>query len=162
MEDAMIRSHFQPVLLMTILLLSIASHVAATGLIGPDPKLTPEEVVAIQLEALQHNDDPTPNAGIAQTYALAHPDNKRVTGPLPRFEMMIRSPAFRPLLGHSTHKIERVAGNGMIVRFRIVVETPNGDAVKYLWEVSRVREGPDEGAWLTTNVSAPVDAGQAL
>ena len=33
---------------------------------------------------------------------------------------------------------------------------------KYLSEVSRVREGANEGAWLTTNISVPVDAGQAL
>ncbi len=158
----MIRSRFTPALLMSVLLLAITGHTVVAEPIGPDPALAPEEVVAIQLDALKHNDDPMPNSGIAQTYALAHPDNKRVTGPLPRFELMIKSPAYRPLLGHSTHQIERLADNDMIVRFRVVVETPNGDAVKYLWEVGRVREGPDEGAWLTTNVSAPVDAGQAL
>ena len=158
----MIRSHFTPVLLISVLLLSFAGHAVAAELISPDPALAPEEVVAIQLEALKHNDDPTPNTGIAQTFALAHPNNRRITGPLPRFELMIRSPAYRPLLGHSTHQIERVAGNDMIVRFRVVVETPNGDVVKYLWEVGRVREGPDKGAGLTTNVSTPVDAGQAL
>jgi hypothetical protein len=162
MEGAMIRSRFSPVLLISAFLLSIASHVAAAEPVGPDPALAPGEVVAIQLKALQHNDDPTPNAGIAQTYALAHPNNKRVTGPLPRFELMIRSPAYRPLLGHSAHRIERVAGNDMTVRFTVVIETPSGDAVKYLWEVGRVREGPDEGAWLTTNVSAPIDAGRTL
>ncbi len=158
----MIRSRFAPVSLISVLLLWIAGHAAAAEPIGPDPALAPEEVVAIQLEALKHNDDPTPNTGIAQTYALAHPNNKRVTGPLPRFELMIKSPAYRPLLGHSAHQIERVAGNDMIVRFRVFVETPNGDAVKYLWEVGRVRDGPDKGAWLTTNVSVPLDAGQAL
>ena len=158
----MILSRFSPALLISALLLSFAGHGVAAEPIGPDPALAPEEVVAIQLEALRHNDNPTPNAGIAQTFALAHPNNKRVTGPLPRFELMIRSPAYRPLIGHSTHQIERVAGNDITVRFRVVVETPNGNAVKYLWEVGRVREGPDVGAWLTTNVSVPVDAGQAL
>ncbi len=158
----MIRSRFYPVLLISVLLLSTAGQPAAAEPIGPDPALAPEEVVAIQLEALKHNDDPTANTGIAQTYALAHPNNRRVTGPLSRFELMIRSPAYRPLLGHSAHQIERLVGNDMIVRFRVVVETPNGDAVKYLWEVGRVRDGPDKDAWLTTNVSVPLDAGQAL
>ena len=156
----MIRSHLKSVSLIAVVLFSIAGQAAEP--IGPDPALTPEDVVAIQLDALKHNDDPAPNAGIAQTYALAHPNNKRVTGPFPRFELMIRSPAYRPLLGHSAHQIERLAGNDSIVRFRVVVETPKGDAVQYLWEVGRVLEGPDEGAWLTTSVSAPVDAGQAL
>lgn len=158
----MIRSHFKPVLLVSVFLISIAGNAPAAELIGPDPTLSPEQVVAIQLDALRRNDDPTPNAGIAQTYALAHPNNRRATGPLPRFELMIRSPAYRLLLGHSAHQIERLAGNDLVVRFRVVVETPSGDAVEYLWEVGRVLEGPHEGAWLTTNVSAPVDAGQAL
>jgi len=158
----MIGLRFTQAVIISVLLLAMSGHAATAELIGPDPALAPEEVVAIQLDALKHNDDPTPNAGIAQTFALAHPNNKRVTGPLPRFELMIRSPAYRLLLGHTAHQIERVAGNDMTVRFKVVVERPDGNAVKYLWEVSRVRDGPDEGAWLTTNVSAPVDAGQSL
>lgn len=162
MGGTVIRSHFNSVLLLSVFLFSVAGHAAADEMIGPDPALAPENVVAIQLEALKHNDDPTPNAGIAQTYALAHPNNKRVTGPLPRFERMINSPAYRPLIGHTAHQIERVAGNDLVVRFRVVVETPYGSAVQYLWEVGRVLEGPYTGAWLTTAVSAPADAGQAL
>jgi hypothetical protein len=158
----MVRSRVAAGLFLTLLLASVAGPGAAGEPIGPDPALAPEEVVAIQLEALQHNDDPTPNAGIAQTYALAHPDNKRATGPLPRFEQMIRGPAYSLLLGHSAHRIERLAGDDRAVRFRVVVETSDGAAVQYLWEVRRVLEGPHAGAWLTTNVSAPIPAGQAL
>ena len=84
---------------------------------GPDPALAPEEVVAIQLDALMNNDNPSPNAGIAQTFALAHPANKRITGPLPRFEKMIRSPAYEPLINHSSHEIERLAGDDNMVSF---------------------------------------------
>jgi hypothetical protein len=41
----------------------------------PDPALSPAEVIAIQLDALQANDTPERDAGIAQTFAFAHPDN---------------------------------------------------------------------------------------
>lgn len=129
---------------------------------GPDPALTPEQVVDIQLQALQFNDSPTPNAGIAQTFALAHPSNKRVTGPLPRFERMIRTPAYAPLLGHAAHQIERLSGDESVVRFRVFVELANGKTLQYLWEVKRVLDGPDQGAWLTTKVSAPVPGGQSI
>ncbi len=151
-----------PVLLAFLLSLPLTGVAGAAEPAGPDPALAPKDVVAIQLEALQNNDDPQPNAGIARTFAFAHPDNRRVTGPLPRFERMIRSPAYLPLIDHSAHQIERVEGDGDMVRFKVVVETPNGRALTYLWEVRRVGEGPHEGAWLTTNVSAPVDAGRAL
>ena len=149
------------VLLAAAIGLATVSSVSAE-MLGPDPALTPEEVVSIQLNALKNNDDPAPNAGIAQTFALAHPANKRVTGPLPRFERMIRTPAYEPLLDHAAHRIERLGGNADAVGFKVTIERPNGDAVEYLWEVRRVMDGPDAGAWLTTRVSNPVPAGQDL
>jgi len=152
--------------MMTMVLIALiglgATGGAAAEMRGPDPALTPEEVVSIQLNALRNNDDPTPNAGIAQTFALAHPSNKRVTGPLPRFEQMIRTPAYEPLLGHASHRIERLGGSADAIAFRVTIERPNGDALDYLWEVRRVLQGPDAGAWLTTRVSSPVPAGQAI
>ncbi len=146
----------------TLLLLVFSSIPATAETLGPDPALAPEQVVAIQLEALQNNDEPTPNAGIRQTFALAHPANKRVTGPLPRFERMIRTPAYAPLLGHAAHEIERLGGDESVVRFKVVVDLQSGKTLEYLWEVRRVLDGPDKGAWLTTRVSAPVEGGQAI
>ena len=72
----------------------------------PDPALSPAEVIAIQLSALQANDRPQPDAGIAQTFAFAHPDNRRVTGPLPRFAQMIKGPRYELLLNHRSHEIK--------------------------------------------------------
>lgn len=147
---------------VAVLMLVLTGFTANAETRGPDPALTPEQVVDIQLQALQFNDSPTPNAGIAQTFALAHPSNKRVTGPLPRFERMIRTPAYAPLLGHAAHQIERLAGDDSVVQFRVIVEQPNGKTLQYLWEVKRVLDGPDQGAWLTTKVSAPVPGGQSI
>ena len=130
--------------------------------IGPDVVLAPEDVVLTQLRALQNNDEPEPDTGIKQTFALAHPDNQRMTGPLERFAMMIRSPAYSPLLDHRAHQIDMLEATDAYVRFKVVVETPAGKAYQYLWEVRPVKGGPDEGAWLTTNVSRPTEAGQSL
>ena len=155
----------RPVIAQIVLsayLLVVLAASASAQQVGPDPALAPEDVVSIQLTALQNNDNPSPNAGIAQTFALAHPDNKRMTGPLARFELMIRSPAYRPLLDHRSHQIERLESGEGYVRFKVTVETQAGMALQYLWEVRPVASGEDEGAWLTTNVSAPVDGGQAL
>ena len=135
---------------------------AIAGMQGPDPALTLEEVVEIQLGALQNNDDPTPDAGIAQTFALAHPSNRAVTGPLERFGRMIRMPAYAPLIGHAAHSIEQLAQAESRARLRVVIELQNGDTLQYLWEVRRVADGPDQGAWLTTFVSSPVPGGKAI
>ncbi len=143
-------------------LLAFSGSSALSQMQGPDPALTPEEVVSIQLDALRNNDDPEPDAGIAQTFALAHPSNKAVTGPLERFGRMIRMPAYAPLIGHVAHSIERLAEDRDRVGLRVTIELQNGDTLQYLWEVRRVVEGPDRGAWLTTFVSNPMPAGKAI
>ncbi len=158
----MVETRFAPVLRLLLIVVMLGSGTAYAQMQGPDPALAPEEVVEIQLNALMNNDDPEPNAGIAQTFALAHPNNKRVTGPLPRFEQMIRTPAYEPLLGHTAHKVERMAGDDSRVQFRVEIELPSGDALQYYWEVAKVLSGPDTGAWLTTRVSNPMRVGQAI
>ena len=130
--------------------------------LGPDPALLPEAVVRIQLEALQRNDTPTPDAGIRQVWMLAHPNNRRITGPLPRFARMIKGASFRPLIGHAAHNIETLATTEAQVTFKVTVETSDGDVLEYLWAVGRVDSGPAEGAWLTTSVSPPRQAGRAI
>lgn len=130
--------------------------------IAPNVALAPEEVVLTQLRALQKNDDPEPDAGIKQTFALAHPDNQRVTGPVERFAMMIRSPAYSPLLNHRAHQVDLLEEADAYVRFNVFVETPSGKAYQYLWEVRPLKDGPNQGAWLTTIVSRPMEAGQSL
>lgn len=157
----MVRISLLPAVLAGLLFSGTVGAAAAQE-IGPDPALAPEDVVSIQLTALQSNDNPRPNAGIRQTFALAHPDNRRITGPLARFERMIRSPAYHPLLDHRTHRIERLEATDAHVRFKVTVETAAGKVLQYLWEVRPVTSGEHQGAWLTTNVSAPVDGGRAL
>jgi hypothetical protein len=135
----------------------VASAVAAA-----DPALSPAEVVEIQLSALQTNDSPEADAGIARTWAFAHPDNKRMTGPLPRFARMIKSPAYRLLLDHRAHEIEEIARSDDGVVFAVTVTADSGEVVIYQWQVGKVAEGEDAGAWMTTAVSPPVPAGKAI
>ena len=66
-----------------------AFSVRADNLVKPDPLIGPAEVVAIQMTSLKHNDLDEPDFGIRQTWAFAHPQNRRLTGPLPRFAMML-------------------------------------------------------------------------
>ena len=48
--------------------------------INPNEKLLPYDVVKIQLEALKNNNKN--DDGIKVTWLFAHPDNKKVTGPI--------------------------------------------------------------------------------
>ena len=93
--------------IVTILAFCMMTMSARADLVKPDPSIAPVEVVAIQLKALQFNDNPKPDFGIAQTWAFAHPRNRAATGPLPRFASMIKGPSYAKMLNHSRHEISR-------------------------------------------------------
>ncbi len=82
----------------TALLVVLAAPVGAAHLpqTEPDPSLSPRDVVSIQIEALRNNDTPYENRGIEVTFNFASPANKRVTGLLERFKVMVRNPIFEP------------------------------------------------------------------
>ena len=56
----------------------------ADEFIKPSARLSAEEVVEIQLLGLQAAGDDRP-AGIEQVWRFAHPDNRKMTGPITRF-----------------------------------------------------------------------------
>ena len=146
---------------LALALLTAAAPAGAADLLAPDPALSPAEVVAIQLDALQANQAGT-DAGIAQTFAFAHPDNKRMTGPLPRFARMIKGPQYRMLLNHRSHDIREVARTDKNAVFAVMVTTRTGEVVSYQWSVAKVTGGEHAGAWMTVSVSPPVAVGQAI
>ena len=133
----------------------------AADLLAPHPALSPAEVVVIQLDALQANAAEN-DAGIAQAWAFAHPDNKRMTGPLPHFAQMLKGPQYRMLLNHRSHEVREVSRTDEEAVFAVTITTPTGDVVGYRWTVAKVRDGEHAGAWMTIAVSPPVLAGQAI
>jgi len=123
--------------------------------ISPSPELTAEDVVAIQLRALKHNNTPSRDAGIAQVWEFAHPDNKRLTGPLPRFAQMIRSASYAILLGHRSHTISKAPAPGNGAAFYVDVVGQSGVAVRYLWVLAKAYGGDLNGSWMTVTVTIP-------
>lgn len=148
--------------LFGVAVMLMASPSWAAELQMPDPALSTAEVVEAQLKALQLNDTPESDAGILQTWVFAHPDNKRVTGPLPRFAAMIKGPQYRMLLDHRSHEVEAVSRTDDEAVFSVTITSESGDAVVYRWRVAKVAEGELVGNWMTTAVSSPIRAGQAI
>ncbi len=150
------------ILSTTVLTCGLVAAVVAGEAPRPDPSLAPERVVAIQLEALQDNDDPEPDAGIAVTWAFAHPQNKRQTGPPERFAAMLKSPAYAPLIDHRAHRIEAIERSDGRAVFEVTVTSQQGRVLTYRWMVAPAASGEHEGAWMTIQVSPPVDEGSAV
>jgi hypothetical protein len=146
---------------LTLAFLMMAWPVLAADLLAPDPDLSPAEVVAIQLNALQTNEAEN-DAGIAQTFAFARPDNKRMTGPLPRFAQMIKGPQYQMLLNHQSHEVTEILRTDHEAVFAVTVTTRTGKVVGYRWSVAKVMDGEHAGAWMTISVSPPVPVGQAI
>ena len=138
----------------------MALPAAAQDLVHPSPDLTPRRVVEIQLDALQQNDVPIPDAGIAQTWAFANPNNRRATGPLGRFAAMIKGPMYGMLLGHRQHVIELLSRTETEATFAVTVITAEDGLVTFRWVVRKVQAGEFSGSWMTVNVSPPLAVGE--
>jgi Domain of unknown function (DUF4864) len=147
---------------VAVALLAMVPPSWAADLRMPNPVLSPAEVVSIQLTALQANEAPQTDAGIAQTWAFAHPDNKRVTGPLPRFAQMVKGPPYRILLGHRSHEVKEVSRTDDEAVFAVTITSQTSEVVVYRWSVAKVADGEDAGAWMTIAVSPPIPVGEAI
>jgi hypothetical protein len=145
--------------LAILLVVGFATTASAEQPSEPDPSLEPRRVIEIQLEALQTNDTPETDAGIERAWAFAHPDNKAQTGPLERFKAMLESPMYRFLIDHRSHAVERVGGTEDKIRFRVRVVADGGRAVAYQWTMAKVGSGEHSGAWMTLQVSPPIEQG---
>ena len=141
-------------------LVLVSFSARAADLVVPDPSIAPEEVVAIQMKALQFNDNPKPDFGIAQTWNFAHPRNRAMTGPLPRFAGMLKGPAYGQMLNHASHRIVSVPGDGDRVNFDVFMETSRGNVLFFNWAVELVKGGEFDNCWMTVAVSTPRPAGQ--
>lgn len=156
----MLRRVFMSALLAAMVQFGSLSTAMSAQLVAADPSIEPVEVVAIQLKALQFNDNPTPDFGIAQTWNFAHPRNRLMTGPLPRFAAMIKAPAYANMIDHASHRISLADEQPGIQQFDVLLETKMGQLLYFQWTVEKVTTGEFKDCWMTVGVSMPKPMGQ--
>ena len=126
-------------------------------LLKPNPSIKPEEVISIQLLALQNNSVPFNNAGITQTWEFAHPSNRQYTGPLEKFILMMYSPSYIIMLEHQFHKIIPVSQENDIAFFFIELTDKPGNKFGFQWTLQKVlTKGNYKNCWMTFGVSQPI------
>ena len=151
---------YHTILGVFLTLLCFSTGARAAELVHPNPDIAPAEVIAIQLNGLQHNDAPDADAGIRQTWAFAHPRNRAMTGPLPRFATMLKGPDYGMMLNHSSHQILPANSGDGWRQFDVFMEAGNGKVLEFAWIVEKVTEGQYKDCWMTVAVSAPRSSGQ--
>ena len=136
---------------------------ARADLIKPNKNIEPFQVVKIQLKSLKNNDVPIKDNGIKQTWEFAHPNNQKNTGPLERFKTMIKGKSYAMLLNHLDHKVVEIKSTDLTALFEVTVLDKDKAYYKFNWTVEKyTAEGPLNGCWLTTMVSAPTPLGSSI
>ena len=129
----------------------------------PNKEILPAEVIKIQLVGLMNNNEKFKDSGIEQTWNFAHPDNKKNTGPLTNFKMMIKGRSYQMLLNHLAHTITEVGSSDKWAQFEVIILDSEKIYHKFNWQVEKYTEdGPLKDCWLTTMVSSPVPLGSSI
>ena len=147
---------------VTIIFL-LSSSILKAELQVPNNLIMPNEVIKIQLVGLMNNDKSFKDSGIEQTWNFAHPENKKYTGPLPHFKMMIKGKSYQMLLNHISHTITEVGSSDKWAQFEVIILDKEKIYHKFNWQVEKYTdEGPLKDCWLTTMVSSPIALGSSI
>ena len=133
------------------------------NLTEPNISLTPYDVISIQLNSLQRNNMPFKDAGIEQIWRFAHPNNKKITGPLEKFKKMIYSESYQMLIEHENNEIVILSENASRSVYKVYILSNDKKKYSYIWQVEKVQtEGDLKDCWMTTSVSAPEFIGEVI
>ena len=147
--------------IVTIIFLNISYSNA--DLKSPNNLILPAEVIKIQLVGLMDNDKDFKDSGIEQTWNFAHPNNKKNTGPLPNFKMMIKGNSYKMLIDHLNHTITELGNSDKWAQFEVIILDKNKIYHKFNWQVEKyTMDGPLKDCWLTTMVSNPISLGSSI
>ena len=133
------------------------------NLTKPDISLKPLDVISIQLNSLQRNNIPFKDAGIEQVWEFAHPDNKRLTGPLEKFKKMIYGKSYQMLIGHENSEIKILSKDENRLVYEVFILSSDKKRYSYIWQIEKVKtNGSLKNCWMTTSVSSPKFLGEVI
>ena len=153
-----LQSIFKTLIFFSIFLSSVNAEI-----LKPKSGIKPSDVVKIQLSGLQKNDLEFKDSGIEQTWNFAHPNNKKVTGPLPNFKRMIKGDAYQMMLDHLSHTITELGSSDKWDKFEVIILDKDKIYHKFNWQVENYTlDGVLTNCWLTTMVSNPIPLGRSI
>ncbi|MHA7834188.1 MAG: DUF4864 domain-containing protein [Algiphilus sp.] len=139
---------FAPALLALGLVVPSAALSQISPATGPDPELSPGDVVRAQLAGFRADSD----AGIAQAFAFASPRNRSVTGPVQRFTKMIRA-GYGELLGHRSASLAELRQDEAHTYQGVEITAADGRTHLYVFILSRYELPNCNNCWMTDGVA---------
>jgi hypothetical protein len=147
----------------TLIIFLLSISFSSAEILNPDSAISPKEVVSSQLSGLQKNDFKYKDSGIEQTWNFAHPNNKKVTGPLGKFKRMIKGASYQMMIDHLSHTITELGSSDKWAQFEVIILDKNKIYHKFNWQVEKYTlDGILKDCWLTTVVSNPIPLGSSI
>ena len=147
----------------TLIIFLLSISFSSAEILNPDSAISPKKVVSIQLSGLQKNDFKYKDSGIEQTWNFAHPNNKKVTGPLGKFKRMIKGASYQMMIDHLSHTITELGSSDKWAQFEVIILDKNKIYHKFNWQVEKYTlDGILKDCWLTTVVSNPIPLGSSI
>ena len=116
----------------------------------PNPELKANEIVSLQLMAMQQND--VSNHGIEITFRFASPQNKVQTGPLSNFITLVKSPSYHPLLNHIDATFLNLKVEGNLAIQEVIITTTIGTRKGFRFLLSLQKGEKYKDCWMTDAV----------
>ncbi len=115
----------------------------------PSPELSPEDVVKIQMEALQRAAH-SPQA-FTDCYAFASSANRRVFGRLEQFKSMLER-SYSSLIGHRRALIGRARIEGDFAYVLVTGMDSENGCMCYEFLLTKQQQSPFQNCWMTDTV----------
>lgn len=127
------------------------AHTSKWTYLKPDKTLSPRQVIAIQLSALQQN-DPT-DSGVITLFNFSSPSNRAYLGPLRHFRLMVREPEYRPILNFKSYKTGQLVIYGKHAYQLVLVESAEGRQEAFMFILTKQRGGSYKDCWMTEGIA---------
>jgi len=85
-----------------------------------------------------------------------------MTGPYPRFRVMLYDVHYRILLNHYSHKIDLIMNTDNKFVYGVKVLSEEKKQFYYLWHMERGNDKNCKSCWFTSGVSMPTDQGNSI
>src|SRR5690606_16355826 len=106
--------------------------------------------IHIQLKALQENDKS--DSGIITVFNFSSPVSRVSIGPINNFRIMVRDPAYNPMLNFKSSKTGHLIVTDNTAYQIIVLEGSEGERSAYMFMLAKQKKGSYKGCWMTVGI----------